>query len=176
MSQHPRRKSSEVVFDGRRIRVRRDVFEEDGVEFVREIVEHPGAAVIVPFPADDEVILVRQFRHAIGKSLLELPAGTLEPGEEPGICAARELREETGFSAGKISPLGIVYPSPGVLSEVMHFFEARDLVPCAVDLDPGEKIEVVRMPVREVLAGIRSGMITDGKTLIGLMMTLEQSA
>ncbi len=176
MSRLPRRKSSEVVFDGRRIRVRRDVFEDDGVEVVREIVEHPGAAVIVPFPVDDEVILVRQFRHAIGKELLELPAGTLEPGEEPAICAARELMEETGFRAGKIRPLGIVYPSPGVLSEVMHFFEARDLAPCESHPDPGEKIEVIRMPIRDAFAGIRCGTITDGKTLIGLMMAQEQSA
>jgi len=176
VSRPPERKSSELVFDGRRIRVRRDVFEDDGVEFVREIVEHPGAAVIVPFSADGEVILVRQYRHAIGEMLLELPAGTLEPGEEPAICAARELMEETGFRAGKIEPLCIVYPSPGVLNEVMHFFEARELVPCAINPDPGEKIEVVQMPVREVLAGIRGGTITDGKTVIGLMMTLEQSA
>ena len=175
MSGPPRRISSEVVYDGRRIRVRRDVYEDDGVEFIREIVEHPGAAVIVPFPADDEVILVRQFRHAIGRTLLELPAGTLEPGEEPEICAGRELEEEAGFRAGKITPLCVVYPSPGVLGEVMHLFEARDLVPCESRPDPGEKIEVVRMPVGEALSGIRSGMITDGKTVIGLMMALEQS-
>jgi ADP-ribose pyrophosphatase len=165
-----------VVFDGRRIRVRRDVYEDAGVEFVREIVEHPGAAVIVPFTADDEVILVRQFRHAIGKTLLELPAGTLEPGEDPEVCAARELMEETGFRAGKIAPLGIVYPSPGVLGEVMHFFAARDLVPCESRPDPGENIEVVRMPISEALKGIRSGAVNDGKTVIGLMKALEQSA
>jgi len=171
----PRRLSSERVYDGRRINLRRDTFVDDGVEFVREIVEHPGAAVVVPFIEEDELVLVRQYRPAVDKTLLELPAGTLEPDEDPAVCAARELTEETGFRARKILPLGIVYPSPGVLSEVMHFFEARDLAPGESQPDPGEKIEVVRMPVQELLAGIRNGEVTDGKTVIGVMLALEQS-
>ena len=176
MTAGPKRISTERIYDGRRISLRRDVFIDDGVEFTREIVEHPGAAVVVPFLTADEVVLVRQYRPAVGRTLLELPAGTLEPNEDPAVCAARELMEETGFRARKISPLGIVYPSPGVLGEVMHLFVGRELTPCESQLDPGEKIEVVRMSVPEVLAGIRSGAVTDGKTIIGLMLALEQSA
>ncbi len=175
MSGPPRRIATARVYEGQRINLRRDVYEADGVEFVREIVEHPGAAVVVAFVQPDELVLVRQYRPAVGEILLELPAGTLEPGEDPACCAARELTEETGFSARKIRPLGIVYPSPGVLGEVMHFFEGRELAPGESRPDPGERIEVVRMPVSELLAGIRNGEVTDGKTVIGLLLALEQS-
>jgi ADP-ribose pyrophosphatase len=165
-----------LIYRGKRINLRRDVFIDDGVEFTREIVEHPGAAVLVPFIDADHLILVRQFRPAVDRTLLELPAGTLEAGEDPAACAARELVEETGFRARKMSPLGIVYPSPGVLGEAMHFYRAADLVPGESRLDPGERIEVVTMPVQELLAGIREGAITDGKTIIGLMLALEKSS
>jgi ADP-ribose pyrophosphatase len=169
----PRRIASERIYEGRRISLRKDTYDDEGVEFVREIVEHPGAAVLVPFLTDDELVLVRQHRPAVGRTLLELPAGTLEPDEDPALCAARELEEETGYRAGKIEPLGFVYPSPGVLGEVMHFFRARDLRPGERRPDPGEKIEVVRMSVGQALAGIRNGKITDGKTVVGLMLARE---
>jgi ADP-ribose diphosphatase len=145
----------------------------DGVEFTREVVEHPGAAVIFPVHSDGGIVLVRQFRHAVGQTLLELPAGTLEPGEAPEACAARELMEETGFRAGKLDPLGIVYSSPGVLGEAMHFFLARDLQACGQDLDPGEKIEVVSLTVSELWDGIRSGDVRDGKTVVGASLARE---
>lgn len=175
MSVPPRRIASERVYEGKRINLRRDVYEDDGVRFTREIVEHPGAAVMVPFVTEGELLLVRQHRPAVGVTLLELPAGTLEPNEDPPSCAARELTEETGYHAGKIVPLGIVYPSPGVLGEVMHFFECRDLAVGESQPDPGEKIEVVRMPVAELRKGIRGGEIRDGKTIIGLMLALEKA-
>jgi ADP-ribose pyrophosphatase len=175
LSGGPRRISSERIYEGRRINLRKDTYEDEGVEFVREIIEHPGAAVIVPFVTEDELILVRQHRPAVGETLVELPAGTLEPGEDPAVCAGRELEEETGFRARKIEPLGIVYPSPGVLGELMHFFAARDLEPCESRPDPGERIEIVRASVREVLTGIGDGTITDGKTVIGLTLARERS-
>lgn len=163
--------SSETVYSGRRVNLRRDVLrDEAGAEYVREVVEHPGAAVIVPFLPDGRVVLVRQYRHAVGRSLLELPAGTLEPDEDPAECARRELEEETGWRAGKVLPLASVYSSPGILNEAMRFFVARDLVPGTADPDPGEDIEVVLLPVAEALRRVRSGEIRDGKTVTGLLL------
>ncbi|MHC4862198.1 MAG: NUDIX domain-containing protein, partial [Planctomycetota bacterium] len=119
---------SERAYEGRRVSIRRDRLRgPDGREYTREIVEHPGAAVVVPFLDDGRLLLVRQYRHPIERAILEAPAGTLEPGEDPAACASRELEEETGYRAGKLERLGTVYPSPGVLSEVMHVFCATEL-------------------------------------------------
>lgn len=163
--------SSETVYSGRRVNVRRDVLrDESGAEFLREVVEHPGAAVVVPFLPDGRVVLVRQYRHAVGECLLELPAGTLEPGEDAADCARRELEEETGWRAGKVLPLASVYSSPGILNEAMRFFLARELEAGTADPDPGEEIEVVPLTVAEALRRVRSGEIRDGKTVTGLLL------
>jgi ADP-ribose pyrophosphatase len=161
--------SSEVRFDGVRIRVRRDsLVDEDGRGYVREVVEHPGAAVIAPRLRDGRMVFVRQYRHAIDRWLVELPAGTLEAGEEPAACAARELSEETGFAAGKLTPLGVVYPSPGVLTEALHLFEATELEPGPAHRDPGERMETLIMTVKAALEMVSRGEIVDGKTILGL--------
>ena len=154
---------SETVYAGRRISVRRDVLRgPDGREFVREVVEHPGAAVVVPVLSDGGFVLVRQFRHAVGEVLLELPAGTLR----------RELGEETGYRAGKLSCLATVYPSPGVLSEIMWIFLATDLTPGTPDRDPGEEMELVRLSPEEARRLLSRGEIRDAKTMLGLGLAL----
>jgi ADP-ribose pyrophosphatase len=164
---------SERPFTGVRVNLRRDRLRDPaGREYVREVVEHPGAAVVVPLLPDGRVVLVRQYRYAVDAWLLELPAGTLEAGEDPRECAARELTEETGYRAGKIVPLGSVYPSPGVLTEEMHFFAARGLSPGECDRDPGEQMEVRVLEPREVRRRIREGGIRDGKTIVGLHLAL----
>jgi ADP-ribose pyrophosphatase len=145
----------------------------EGRELPRELVEHPGAAVVVPRLPDGSVVFVRQYRFAVDEVLLELPAGTLEDGEDPRTCAERELREETGYRAGKLTPLGIVYPSPGILSEVMNLFLAEELAPGDPDRDPGESdMSVVVLPAEEAVRRVRAGEIRDGKTVLGLGMAL----
>lgn len=162
--------ASDRPFQGRRMSVRVDeVRLQDGTEVVRETVEHPGAVAIVPVLADGSVVLIRQWRHAVGGELLEIPAGTLEPGEDPADCARRELVEETGFEAGRIEPVVSFYTSPGILDEKLHVFLARDLRPAAMDLDEGEVIEPVTVPWAEALAMCRDGRVEDAKTLVGLL-------
>lgn len=171
MTARPEIRSSETVYAGRRIHVRVDrLVTAAGAEVVREVVEHPGAVVIVPVLPDRRVVLVRQYRHPVGRTLLELPAGMLESTETPARCALRELAEETGYSAGKLTALGAVYPSPGILSEVMHHFLAEDLVPGDPDPDPGEEIEIEMLSLHQVALEVRNGGIRDGKTIIGLAL------
>ena len=167
--------ASETVFEGRRVTLRRDrLVSGSGHEFVREVVVHPGAAVVVPFLPDGRILFVRQYRHAVGQFLTELPAGTLEPSEDAAVCAARELEEETGWRAGKLAPLGTVYPSPGVLSEVMVLFEARDLSPGLLNRDPGteEDMQTEALEPSQALARVRSGEIRDAKTVLSLFLAL----
>jgi ADP-ribose pyrophosphatase len=155
----------ETVFDGRRIRVLRRRFEIDGCTHTHEIVVHPGAAVILPVLDDGRVVLIRNERVAVGEELIELPAGTLEPGEEPATCAARELAEETGYRADRLTLLMMLYSSPGVMTERTHAFLATGLAPGPVDHESGEQIRVLLMTLAEALDGIRTGRITDGKTI-----------
>lgn len=171
------RRTTERVYEGRRVAVRRDVFADaEGREFVREIVEHPGSAVIVPRRPDGAFVLVRQYRHAVGATLVELPAGTLESEEPPERCAARELEEETGWRAGKLSLLSRVYPSPGVLAETMWIYLAEDLSPGTVNRDPGEEMDLVALTEDEVRRWLREGRFEDGKTIAGLCLALERIA
>ena len=130
------------------------------------VVVHPGGAVAI-LPVDgDEVVLIRQYRAAIGEWILEAPAGTLEEGEAPEVCAGRELIEETGFSAAELVSLGAVYTTPGFTDEVIHLYLGRDLSPCTdFDKDEDEQIEVARFPADEVRAMALDGRIRDAKTL-----------
>ena len=164
---------SKVVAEGRVIKVRVDVIETpDGHRVKRDIVEHRGAVAMVPIDAEGRVILVRQYRHAAGKWLLEIPAGTLDPGEDPLEAAQRELREETGFAAGRIDRLGGCYAAPGYCSEYLHLYAARDLTEDPLEGDVDEEIEVVPVPLSEVRKLIAEGEIEDAKSLAALLLVL----
>ena len=162
--------STKQVYKGRIFDVRVDTIREGEVEYTREVVSHNGSAVIVPLFADGTVALVRQYRHPAGKSLLEVPAGSLEKGEDPLTGAIRELEEEIGVIAGKIEKLASFYISPGFLSEKMNLFLATDLTETTQRLEDDEIIEIERIPLTEALTMTRDGRIEDGKTIIGLML------
>ena len=131
----------------------------------RTIVRHPGAVVMIPQCDDMSLLLIHQYRHAIGRSLLEFPAGTLEPGEEPLAAAKRELIEEVGQAASQWVELGSLYPAPGFCNELQHLYLARGLAPRAARPDPDEIIEVTRMRESEVEAAIAEGRMTDAKSI-----------
>lgn len=141
---------------------------------VRDVVRHPGAVAVVPVLDGDRIVLVRNHRVAVDEWLYELCAGKLERGEEPAAAAARELEEETGYSAGRIEPLGRFYTSPGFADELMHVFEATDLTEVPRRLEPGERIEVEVRTLAEVLDMVGDGRIRDGKTIAGLMLWLRR--
>jgi 8-oxo-dGTP pyrophosphatase MutT (NUDIX family) len=140
----------------------------DGRETELEIVRHPGGAAVVALDHRDRVCLVHQYRHAAGGWLWELPAGKLDCAEDPGQTARRELEEEAGVRARAWRPLGILHSSPGVCTEVIHLFLARDLQPVGQQLEHDELLEVHWMPFDEALQWAVSGRISDAKTLIGL--------
>lgn len=174
----PQVTASRPVFDGRLLTVRVDeVCLPSGACVEREVVLHPGAVVIAAVDAEDRVVLACQYRHAVGIDLLELPAGTLETGEEPLATAARELREETGLSAGRWDYLGSFYSSPGFLREELHAFLARDLTAAEQELEDDEDISLLWVPLAELLAG--QPELRDAKTLAALWLAkrrLEQEA
>jgi ADP-ribose pyrophosphatase len=133
-----------------------------------EIIRHPGAVAVVPLKDDGAVLLIRQYRHATGGFIFELPAGKLDPGEEPRQCAARELEEEIGQRASSVTPLLTFYTTPGFTDEVIHLFLATGLTPGTQDLDHDEVLEVVEMSLDEAIQRIAEGTIRDGKTIVGL--------
>ncbi|MDH4229281.1 MAG: NUDIX hydrolase [Nitrospirota bacterium] len=139
-----------------------------------EIVHHPGASAVVPLHPNQDVTLVHQYRHAAGGFLYEIPAGLLHPGEDSADCARRELAEETGLSANGLEPLTAYHTTPGFSDEVIHLFLATELTDGEQNLDHDEVLQVVRMPLDDALAGIRSGAITDGKTIVALLLTAER--
>jgi len=140
-----------------------------GRETIREVVQHPGATVIVPMISPQEVVLIKQFRYCVKKELWEIPAGTLEKGETPLVCAGRELIEETGYRAGKIEPMGGFFTSPGFCDEYLHLFLATRLEPCESEPDTDEQIEVHVMTLEDALSRIETGEIVDAKTIVGLV-------
>jgi ADP-ribose pyrophosphatase len=130
-----------------------------------EVIHHPGAAAVVPFASDDEILLVRQHRHCAGGMLLEVPAGTLRAGESPEACALREIEEETGFRASRLEPLGWVWTTPGFTDEKIWLFAAHDLVPGRQNLDHDEVLSVERMSLERAVELALSGEISDAKSL-----------
>lgn len=161
---------SKEIFNGRVIRVTVDKVQlEDGTTSTREIVHHHGGACILPVDADGSVTMVRQFRYAFGEEIWELPAGKLEPGEDPFQSAKRELSEECGLSADNYIDLGVVYPTVGYDSEKIYLWAATGLHKGGQHLDAGEFLDVVRMPFEEALQKVLHGEIKDSKTQIGLM-------
>jgi ADP-ribose pyrophosphatase len=164
--------SSRMVYQGRILNVRVDEVElPQGRRTTREVVEHRGAAAVVAVDEHDCVLLIRQYRHAVGRVLLELPAGTLEVGEAPKVCAARELQEETGYQAACLEPLIAMYPSPGYASEVVYIFAASDLQAGVAQPEGDESLELVRMPLSEAISTILQGEldIYNGIAVTGLL-------
>ena len=168
------RVNSRAVFDGKIIRVRVDTVRlPDGRETLREVVGHRPAVVIVPEDGEGNVILVRQFRYAVDKELLEAPAGMIEEGEEAQVCAQRELQEETGYRAEDLRALGGFWTGPGFCDEYMHAFLARDLVPSRLEQDYDENILVETVPLSRVPQLIQDGAIQDAKTVAALLMAIH---
>jgi ADP-ribose pyrophosphatase len=168
--------SSERGFDGAWVHVRVDrVRLPSGRVTARETVEHPGSVAIVGVTADDMVLLLRQSHHPIQRTLLGLPAGTLEPGETPEACARRELLEETGFKAGPLTLLADYFTSPGYTSEKMTIFLAEDCSPAGGEIDPDELIAVRPHPLTDIPRLVTPGpdQVADAKTLIGLLLFLR---
>ena len=163
--------TSETVLRGRAFAIRRDLVRTpDGRDINYDIIEHGGSVVMIPLDAAGNLVFVRQYRHATGKDLLELPAGTLDGNEPPETCAARELREETGFAAGKLQRLGEFYLAPGYSTELMVVFLATDLVHDPLTADEDEFLQVESIPLREALAMAARGDIPDAKSLAALFM------
>ena len=164
---------SEKMFDGRvfNVYVNRVVL-PDGRESTREIVEHNGGVAIVAFEGE-YVYLVRQFRSAVKKEILEIPAGKIEKGEDPYDCGIRELEEELGLKADKITSLGKIYPTPGYCSEIIYIYFADKFVKTKQKLDDGEFLNVEKMKISDALKMIENGDICDGKTVAGIYKAIS---
>jgi ADP-ribose pyrophosphatase len=166
--------SSRYVYNGHNIRLRvDDVLLPSGKETVREVVEHNGAVAIVAVDEEKNVLLVRQFRHAASKELLEIPAGGIDPGETPEETARREMQEEAGYAPGHLEFLGGFYSAPGYASEYLHLFLATELMPARLIAEDTEEIKLVRMPLKEVIELIHKGDIEDAKSIAGLLYYLK---
>ena len=168
--------ASELIYAGKILTLRVDTIAlSDGHKAQREVVEHNGAVAVVPVNGEGEVILVRQPRHAAGQTLLEIPAGKLEDGEEPVECARRELQEETGFVADRLEKLFSCYSSPGFTNELLHIFLAAGLTYTETNPDDDEEIEIVKMPLNEAIEMIWNGGIRDAKSIAGLLAASKKS-
>ncbi len=166
--------SSREIFGGRIVRLRVDMVEMPGGNLAsREIIEHPGGVGIVAVTNDDEIILVKQFRKPLEKSIYEVPAGKLENGEDHRLCGLRELSEETGYEAGSFEYLGHMYPSPGFADEVTHLYLATDLKKGEAHLDPDEYLDIEHIPVDKAVEMIMNNEINDAKTVFGIFKALK---
>ena len=164
----------ERVYTGVIVKVELDDAELfDGTVVKREVVMHPGGVGVLPVDADGTAYMVRQFRYPFSMELLEIPAGKLERGEDPEVCAVRELSEETGFSAGRLVDLGVTFASPGISDEVLHIYLALDLTAGEQHLDVDEWLGVEKWPLEELYAMVLRGEIRDGKTEIAVMKARE---
>ena len=166
--------SSKLVYDGQAVRLKVDNIRlADGRETTRETVEHRDCVGIIPVDAEDNVLLVEQFRHAPGKTLLEIPAGGIETGESAEEAVRRELREEIGYLPRKMEKLGGFYLAPGYCTEYLHLFLATDLVPGQLYAEDTEEIKVVKVTVNQISELIASGRICDAKSIAGLLIFLK---
>ena len=161
---------SEIRFKGKVFDHQIDEIEyESGNKGIREIAIHPGGAVVVPVKDDGKIILVKQFRYPLQKTLIELPAGKLDKGEDPLVCATRELEEETGYKAKQIKKLGEIYTAPGYCTEILHIYSASGLIPGDHNREEGEHgMEILEYSLDEIENMIRNGEITDAKTIVGI--------
>jgi len=166
--------SSQLIYDGRAVRLRVDTVKTpSGRETTREIVEHSDCVAIIAIDADNNVLLVNQFRKAAERELLEIPAGGIDPGEDPVATVRREMQEETGYLPRRVERLGGFYSAPGYCTEYLYLYLATDLIPSQLHAEDTESIEVVRVPVAQVPSLITSGKICDAKSIAGLLTFLE---
>lgn len=163
-------KESKLAYQTKFIQVRHDVIKVPGKETHHwDVVLHPGGVAIVPIDAQNRVVLVEQWRHAIDRITLELPAGLIDPNESLESCAQRELQEEAGMKAGKLKYLGGYFSSPGVFTEYIHLFLATELTPHQLYADDTDGIDVRFIPLNDVLEMIADGTICDAKTALGIL-------
>ena len=166
--------SSQPIYEGRAVKLRVDTVRmPGGRETSREIVEHSDCVAIIAVDADDNVLLVNQFRKPVEKELLEIPAGGIEPGEDAVATVRRELREETGYLPRKVERLGGFYSTPGYCTEYLHLYLASDLVPSSLNAEDTESIKLVRVPISQIPGLITSGSICDAKSIAGLLIFLK---
>lgn len=165
--------SSNSIYQGHIISVSNDQIEmPDGRILQRDVVRHPGAVVIVPVDPDGAIYFIKQFRYAINQEILELPAGCLEDGEQPLLCAQRELQEEIGKAATSWQELGSIFPAPGFCDEIQHIFLARQFSESKLPMDEDEVMEVVLVPAAQINQLIRENKIVDAKTLAALQLAV----
>lgn len=167
-----RKLSSEMKFDGKLIKVTYDIADVNGKEAWREVVHHPGASAVVAIDEDNRIIMEKQFRYALNDYLLEIPAGKLDAGEDPLVCAKRELEEETGIIASEWISLGTIATSPGFCNEVIHLYVAKGLSKGEIHWDEDEYVEVERYTFDELLQRIKEERIKDSKTLSALLLAM----
>ncbi len=166
--------SSKLIYQGRVVKLRVDTVQmPGGQETTREIVEHSDCVVVVAIDDNDNVLLVNQFRKPVEKKLLEIPAGGIEPGEDPVTTIRRELQEEAGYLPRKVERLGGFYSSPGYCTEYLHLYLATDLIPSQLHAEDTESIKLVSVPISQIPSLIASGRICDAKSIAGLFTFLE---
>ncbi len=166
--------SSRLIYEGRVVKLRVDTVRmPGGRETTREIVEHSDCVAIVAVDDSGNVLLVNQFRKPVEKELLEIPAGGIEPGEDPVDCVCREMREETGFLPRKVERLGGFYSTPGYCTEYLYLYLATDLTASPLNAEDTESIRLVRVPLSQIPSLITSGKICDAKSIAGLLTFLE---
>jgi len=146
----------------------------NGIKTFREYVSHPGAVAALPFLTATEILLVKQYRYATGKHLLEIPAGTIEENETPEETITRELQEEINYKPGNLEKLGSIYLTPGYSNEKIHLFVATELKVCSLKAEEDEKIEIVKVKIEEAISKINSGEINDGKTIIAILSYINR--
>ena len=147
----------------------------NGITVDLEVVRHPGAAAVVPLKHDGTVVLIRQFRHAAGGYIYEIPAGKLHPGEDPTVCAARELEEEIGYRAGRLDLLSSIFTAPGFTDEVIHIYKATELTTGRQHLDRDEILQIIEVSLSESIRMIEDGTIRDAKSIVGLQAVYRGS-
>jgi len=166
--------SSQLIYEGRAVKLRVDTVQmTSGRKTTREIVEHADCVAVVAVDADNNVLLVNQFRKPVEKELLEIPAGGIDPGEDPETTVRRELREEIGYLPRRLERLGGFYSAPGYCSEYLYLYLATDLTPSPLQAEDTEGISVVRVSVGQIPGLITSGRICDAKSIAGLLAFLE---
>lgn len=164
--------SSEEIYHGKIVHLFRDIVSlPNGKPAIREVMRHAGAAAVVPMTEEGDVILVRQYRYPFAEVMLEIPAGKLDIGEDPLLCAKRELLEETGYEAAQMTSLGVFYPSVAVMDEKIHLFLAKGLTFRAANPDEDEFLHVERRPLKELVDAVMQGEVPDGKTQTAILKT-----